>query len=84
MKKFLKCGDDFCIKESIVQKTRSSNDKTKEKKLILMHCENENCHNIYYKGTDGKFCVQCNAELCGECVSDVETSDIFCSKCFIK
>ena len=53
----------------------------------LMHCEQENCHSIYWKGKNGTTCEHCSKELCELCESDEKIGNLnsddewFCVEC---
>jgi len=52
----------------------------------VMHCESENCHNVYWSEKSGGNCVICGMSVCEFCISysgtfDYEDDQWICSDC---
>ena len=88
MTKYLKCNEKDCRDEWI----KYNGDMLQEKlisgeytEFVLVHCEVNNCHFIYYKGEIGTCCYSCGKEVCSECSVNYmninENGEYFCRRC---
>ena len=84
----MNCTKSECIQEwKEYVKDDAENEASYEKgNYKFVHCDEEGCHTLYWKGKNGETCAKCRREICEGHACDKgyfdEDWDLFyCSRC---
>ena len=85
----MNCDLPECIKayrEFVSESDEESNLKGYEEgSYTFMHCQQKNCHELFWKGKNGDTCNQCGKDVCEFCqtssLNDEDLDDFVCQDC---
>lgn len=84
----MNCNLPECIKafrEFISENEEEKNLRGYEEgSYTFMHCEEENCHELFWKGKNGTTCNECGKDVCEFCQCqfyDEDMDEYICHEC---